>query len=185
MAASRTRCVVPLLVWWAIVGRYRGNGCPVQLPHSYPAGRAGFGSPLPWLVAVPGTHLSVIVRGLVGSSHDAILWSRACHTFPSPCLMALGASTDHRGGCLVSGDVLIRPAPVLISPHAGVGGVDRIQVNAMSAGLCGHRLRNTAVGMPATILRKRLPRTPWPIQSRPTARASAKSRSSTATAAMW
>ena len=81
MAASRTRCVVPLLVWWAIVGRYRGNGCPVQLPHSYPAGRAGFGSPLPWLVAVPGTHLSVIVRGLVGSSHDAILWSRASTPF--------------------------------------------------------------------------------------------------------
>ena len=40
------------------------------------------------------------------------------------------------------------------------------------------------VGMPATVLRKRLPRWPRPIVSRPVARASAKSRSSTAIALM-
>ena len=70
----------------AVVGRCRGNGCPAQLPRSCPAGWAGFGSPCPWPVAVPGARRSVIGCGLVGSSHDAILWSRACHTFPSPRL---------------------------------------------------------------------------------------------------
>jgi 8-oxo-dGDP phosphatase len=34
-----------------------------------------------------------------------ILWSRACHTFPSPRLKALGASADHGGDCPASGDV--------------------------------------------------------------------------------
>jgi hypothetical protein len=63
-----------------------------------------------WPVAVSGTHLSVIGRGLVGSSHDAILRSRACHTFPSPRRQTLGASADYRGGCPVSGDVLRRCA---------------------------------------------------------------------------
>jgi hypothetical protein len=58
-------------------------------------------------------------------SHDAILWPYASHTFPSPHLVALGASADHHGGCLVSGDVLIRGAPVLPAPRAGVGRVDR------------------------------------------------------------
>src|ERR1700737_2299230 len=104
------------------VGRFAGNGCPAQLPRSCPAGRAGFGSPCPWPVAVPGARRSVIECGLVGSSHDAILWSRACHTFPSPRLMTLGASSDHGGGGLVSGDVFIWGAPVLVSPRAAVGG---------------------------------------------------------------
>jgi hypothetical protein len=129
-----------------------GNGCPVRVPRSCPAGWAGFGSPCPWPVAVSGIHLSVIGRGLVGSSHDAILWSRACHTFPSPRLVALGASADHGGGCLVSGDVLIGGAPVLVSPRAAVGGVDRVQAEAVSAGLCGepvaeHGGRDTGYGL--------------------------------------
>jgi hypothetical protein len=76
----------PSLMELAVVGRCRGNGCPAQVPRSCPAGRMGCGSPRPWPVAVPGTHRSVIGRGLVGSSHHAILWSRACHTFPSPHL---------------------------------------------------------------------------------------------------
>src|ERR1700724_490501 len=121
--ACRTHAAnLPLLVRLAVVGRCRGNGCPAQLRRSCPAGWAGFGSPCPWPVAVPGARLSVIGCGLVGSSHDAILWSRACHTFPSPRLMTLGASSDHGGGCLVSGDVFIWDAQVMASPRAAVGG---------------------------------------------------------------
>jgi hypothetical protein len=84
---------------------------------------------------------------LVLAAHDAILWSRACHTFPSPRLVALGASSDHGGGCLVPGDVLRRRAPVLVSPRAGVGGIDRIQANPVPAtGFAPRHSRNlTAV----------------------------------------
>ena len=125
-------------------------------------------------------HPLALRRGLVGSSHDAILWSRACHTFPTPCLVALGATPDHGGGCLVSGDVCVGLAPVLIAPRAAVGGVDREQPIPCRLVWADSRLRNTAVGMPDTVLRNRLPRLPRPIVSRPTVRASTKSRSSTA-----
>src|SRR6202040_547738 len=94
----------------------------------------GFGSPCPWPVAAVG-RLLVFGCGLVGSSHATILWSCACHTFPSPRPKALGASADHRGGCLVSGDVFIGGAPVLVSPRAAVGGVDREQADPTAVGL--------------------------------------------------
>ena len=63
------------------------------MSRSCPAGRTGFGSPYPWPVAAPGIRRSVIGCGLVGSSQDAILWSRACHTSPSPHLNGLGRDT--------------------------------------------------------------------------------------------
>jgi hypothetical protein len=92
----------PLLVKLAVVGRCRGNGCPALQLRSCPVGCAGFGSPCPWPVAAVG-HPLVLGCGLVGSSHATILWSCACHTFPSPRPKAVGASADHGGGCLVSG----------------------------------------------------------------------------------
>src|ERR1700720_4608547 len=122
LALRRTPTVTRVLVKLAVVGRCRGNGCPAQLSRSCPAGWAGFGSPCPWPVAVPGARRSVIECGLVGSSHGSILWSRACHTFPSPRLETLGASSDHGGGGLAPGDVFIWGAPVLVSPRAAVGG---------------------------------------------------------------
>src|SRR6266487_3940741 len=63
--------------------------------------------------------------------------SRGCHTFPTPSLVALGATPDHGGGCLVAGDFLVRLAPVLVSPRRRVGGIDREQADAVSAGLPG------------------------------------------------
>jgi hypothetical protein len=48
--------------------------------------------------------------------------------------MTLGASSDHGGGCLVSGDVLIWDTPMLLTPCAGVGGVDREQADAVAVG---------------------------------------------------
>src|ERR1700682_5947101 len=51
-----------------------------------------------------------------------------------PRLETLGASADHGGGCLVSGDVLIRGAPVPVTPHAAVGRVDREQGDAVAMG---------------------------------------------------
>jgi hypothetical protein len=47
----------------------------------------------------------------------------------------LGAKPDHGGGCLVSGDVCVGFAPVLLAPGAGVGGVDRQKADAVSADL--------------------------------------------------
>jgi hypothetical protein len=59
---------------------------------------------------------------------------------------------------------------VLVSPRAGVGGVDREQADAVPAGLRGKAVAEH--------------RRPRPIVSRPTVRASAKSRSSTAMVVM-
>jgi hypothetical protein len=51
--------------------------------------------------------------------------------------MALGATPDHGGCCLVSGDVFVWFAPVLLAPCAGVGRVDRKQPDTGRSGLCG------------------------------------------------
>ena len=60
--------------------------------------------------------------------------------------MALGATPDHRGRGLVSGDVLVGFAPMRITPDAAVGGIDR-QQSMPAAWVCAaRRLRNTAVG---------------------------------------
>jgi hypothetical protein len=86
-------------------------------------------------VTAIGSRLVVVGSGLVGSSHTTILWSWLCHTFPSPGPKALGATPDHRGRSLVTGDVRIGEAPVRVTPHAAVGGVHREQLNA---GVVGH-----------------------------------------------
>src|ERR1700682_338087 len=96
----------PLLLELAVVGRCRGNGCPAQHPRSCPVGRTGFGSPCPWPVAVTDNRPRVARCGLVGSSHDVTLWSRACHTFPSPRLVALGRVWRSRWPRPRIGDVL-------------------------------------------------------------------------------
>ena len=88
-------------------------------------------------MAAIGVRLRGVGCGLVGSSRATILWSLACHTFPSPRLESLGASADHGGGCLVSGDVLIGGAPVRITPDTGIGGIDREQFDTGSVGLGG------------------------------------------------
>jgi hypothetical protein len=75
-----------------------------------------------------GSRLLVVGSGLVGSSHSTILWSWVCHTFPSPGPKALGATPDHRGRSLVTGDVLIGFAPVRVAPDTAVRGVDREQL---------------------------------------------------------
>jgi hypothetical protein len=51
----------------------------------------------------------------------------------------LGATPDHRGRSLVTGDVWVGEAPVRIPPHthAAVGGVDREQLNARGVGHAG------------------------------------------------
>src|SRR3989337_2679606 len=51
--------------------------------------------------------------------------------------MALGATPDHGGGCLVSGDVWVGAAPVLVTPDAAVGGIDRQQLDAGAGGHAG------------------------------------------------
>jgi hypothetical protein len=76
-------------------------------------------------VTAIGSRLVVVGSGLVGSSHITILWSWVCHTFPSPGPKALGATPDHRGRSLVTGDVWVGEAPVRIAPRAAVAGVDR------------------------------------------------------------
>jgi hypothetical protein len=63
-----------------------------------------------------GSRLVVVGSGLVGSSHPTILWSWVCHTFASPVPKALGATPDHRGRSLVTGDVWVGEAPVRIPP---------------------------------------------------------------------
>src|SRR5260370_1025234 len=55
------------------------------------------------VVSAAGIHPRVAWPGLVGSSHGAILWSRACHTFPSPGLAALGARGAARPPLSVAG----------------------------------------------------------------------------------
>jgi type IV pilus biogenesis protein CpaD/CtpE len=52
----------------------------------------------------------------------------------------------------VTGDVFIRFAPVLLTPGAGVGGIDRQKTNAVSAGLRGqpvakYRSRDSGHGL--------------------------------------
>jgi hypothetical protein len=110
-ALGSTRRAQPLLFELDAVGRCRGNGCPAQQPRTCPVGRTGFGSPGPWPVAVTDGRLSVLRCGLVGSSHHAILRSRACHTFPSPRLETLGASFRSRWLLPRAGDVLQRILP--------------------------------------------------------------------------
>ena len=90
-------------------------------------GAARCGSSGPGFVAASGDRWRAGQLGLVGSSHRVILWSLRCHTFPSPGRKALSAAPDHRGGCLVSGDVVehIGVLPVLAAPDAAVGGIDR------------------------------------------------------------
>jgi hypothetical protein len=170
----------PLLVKLAVVGRCRGNGCPALQLRSCPVGCAGFGSPCPWPVAAIG-RLLVVGCGLVGSSHHTILWSCACHTFPSPRPQALGASADHRGGCLVSGDVFIGGAPVPVSPRAAVRGVDRVEPDPTAVGLgahpvaehrsgqTGHRLAEafTASASPCTVTVSQISDPDTPTLSRP------------------
>jgi len=112
--------LMPLRLKLVVVGQLcRGNGCPAWVTVFVPAGRARFGSWRPWPVAITGRP-RLLRSGLVGSSHGAILWLRACHTFPAPGAIALGATPDHRGGRLVSGDVWVGAAPVLVAPDAGV-----------------------------------------------------------------
>jgi hypothetical protein len=49
----------------------------------------------------------------------------------------LGATPDHGGCCLVSGDVLVGLTPVLVTPGTGIGGVDGKQFDTVLAGLGG------------------------------------------------
>ena len=98
-------------------------------------------------VAATGLHCRAFRSGLGGSSHRAILWSLRCHTCPTPGRKALSAAPDHRGGCLVPGDVRVGVLPVLATPDTAVGGVDRQQLDAGGGGHAGepsaeHRGRN-------------------------------------------
>lgn len=169
----------------AVVGqRCRGNGCPARITAYVPARRARFGSSRPWPVAVP-SRPRLLRSGLVGSSHRAILWSLRCHTFPTPGRKAWAATLDHRGGCLVSGDVGVGTLPMLGTPETDVGGIDRQQLDTDSVAHTGQPVAEHCGRDPDTVRRNRFPRAPRPMVSRPSMRASAKSRSATAIAAMW
>jgi len=99
-------------------------------------------------VAATGDRWRAGQFGLVGSSHRVILWSLRCHTFPSPGRKALSAAPDHRGGCLVSGDVQIGVLPVLATPDAAVGGIDRQQLDAGTGGHGGQPVTESRGGDP-------------------------------------
>jgi hypothetical protein len=88
-------------------------------------------------VTAIGSRLLVVGSGLVGSSHITILWSWVCHTFASPGPKALGATPDHRGSRLVTGDVWVGQAPVGVAPNAAVRGVHREQLNTCAGGHAG------------------------------------------------
>ena len=167
----------PRMVLGRLVGRVVPAGLRGLPPRGLPLGLAG--------PAVPGRTLAAGCSG--GSSPAAGPLAAAGHACPSPRPVAERTPSDHQRRRMMPGKFRMaccrRGASQCSAPHRDVyAGSTAITARPALAVIWTRRSRSFPVGMPATMRRNAFPRRPRegrvPCRSRPSARASAKSRSS-------